>query len=189
MTNAQEKLRAQKKFEKLKNFLCSNLGSRNRKFNIIKKVDKNTSKSGEKEGNFVKLFLTPTLVKYFRNYPLRIIIEGANSKGETQLKNNFFGSKPAFDFSFKSETNLFSTSPFPLDTVGEVKYGNLNFRAFATGLGQIIGYLKASQFEANPKRYGYYIFFNTDLDKAITENDKKFLEEIWERENVFVVII
>jgi aspartate/methionine/tyrosine aminotransferase len=78
---------------------------------------------------------------------------------------------------------------FPLETVGEVKYGNLNFRSFATGLGQIIGYLKASQFEAVPKIYGYYIFFNTDVDKTITENDKKFLEELWENENIFVVII
>ena len=189
MIREQEKLKAQHKFKKLVSFLISNLGGEERKSRIIEKVRRETPKGREKEGNFVKLFLAPALTRYFLDYPLRVIIEGVNSEGATQFKNIFFGSRPAPDFSFKSESNLFSISPFPLDTVGEVKYANLNFRSFVTGLGQIIGYLKASEFEQSPKIYGYYIFFNTDLDGSIRETDKGFLEELWEKENIFVVII
>ena len=190
MTKEQEKLSAQKKFKKLENFLHSSLGGQKRKLKIIKEVDKETPRGGEKEGNFIKFFLGPVLIKYFNTYPsVKVIIEGMNSGGGTQLKSEFFGSMPAFDFSFKSEANLFAVSPFLLDTVGEVKYGKLTFRPFATGLGQIIGYLQASKLGESPKTYGYYIFFNTDIAKSITEKDKEFLEELWERENVFVVII
>lgn len=193
MTKEEEKLRTQKKFRALENFLRMNLGGPKRKPQIIKRVDKKTPKGGNKEGNFVKLYLTHFLVKYFQEHSIEVIVEGVNSSGATQFKNKFFGSKPAIDFLFKSEgLSLFPAPhiiPFPLDTVGEVKYGSLSFRSFATGLGQIIGYLKASQFEASPKIYGYYIFFNTDVGKTVTENDKKFLEELWDKENIFVVII
>lgn len=116
---------------------------------------------------------------------------GMNSKGETQFKSKFFGSRPAPDFLFnvKQQDLFHQPFPFPLDTVGEVKYCDLKFQTFISGLGQIIGYLNASKFEKSPKIYGYYIFFNTDLNKIITKNDEKFLEEIWEKENVFTVII
>ena len=193
MTKERQKTRALNKFKKLEKHLLSLLGGEKRKVKIIRKIEKETPKGGEKEGIFVKSFLCRVLFNYFRNSSIEVIIEGVNSEGRTQFKNKFLNSKPAVDFLFeKRPSGLFPVSHtilFPLETVGEVKYGDLNFRSFATGLGQIIGYLKASQFEASPKIYGYYIFFNTDGDKTITENDKKFLEELWEKENIFVVII
>jgi hypothetical protein len=192
MTREQQKIRAFNKFKKLERHLLSLLGGE-KKAKIIGKIEKETPKGGEKESIFVKSFLCRVLFNYFRDSSIEVIIEGVNSEGRTQFRSKFFNSKPAVDFLFeKRPLGLLPVSHtilFPLETVGEVKYGNLNFRSFATGLGQIIGYLKASQFEAAPKIYGYYIFFNTDVDKTITENDKKFLEELWENENIFVVII
>ena len=188
MISKQEKLRAQKKFKKLERHLVFCL--RNRKEKIIRKVDKVTSKGGEKENAFIKLFLTPVLRNYFKDHCIEVIVEGVNSEGRTQFRNKFFGSKPAPDFLFRmdNQPKLFNNRhpiPFPLNTVGEVKYDKLTFRSFAIGLGQIIGYLNADKrFE-----YGYYIFFNKDLNKDITDKDKEFLNKLWEKENIFVVII
>ena len=190
MRNNQEKLRAKRKFEKLAKCLNSHLGGKKRRIKIIRKVNRETPKGGEKEGVFIKLFLTPVLTSYFEHWSIEVIIEGVNSNGRTQFQDKFFGTKPAVDFLFEidKQKRLFSTRhplPFPLNTVGEVKYGKLTFRSFVTGLGQIIGYLNASKkFD-----YGYYIFFNTDIDKTITDRDRRFLDELWEKENIFVVII
>lgn len=184
-----DKPRALKKFNKLRNFLIGGLGGRARKNIIIATINRKHKVSGEKEGLFIKHFLAPKLLQYFKQYPIEIYIEGVNSKGETQLKNRFFGSKPAFDFSFSSPTTLFSTPDFPLGTVGEVKYDKLTFRAFITGLGQVIGYRQAANAEGKHKSYGYYIFFNTELDKTLTENEKNFLKELWGKENIFVLVI
>lgn len=193
MTKNEEKIKAKKKFEKLENFLRGNLGNKNKKIEIIKKIRRKILKNKKKESEFVKEFLEPILSRYFQKHSIDVIVEGKNSIGRTQFKNEFFGVKPAIDFLFKHENpSIFPSQynvPFPLDTVGEVKYEKLTFRNFAIGLGQIIGYLAASKFEQNPKIYGYYIFFNTDVDKSITDKDREFLDEIWEKENVFIVIL
>jgi len=65
----------------------------------------------------------------------------------------------------------------------------MTFRAFATGLGQVIGYRQAANAEGKRKSYGYYIFFNTDPDKTLTEKDNDFVKELWNKESVFVLII
>jgi len=156
MISKQEKLKAQKKFKKLEKYLISCFA--NRKVKIIRKIDKETPRGGEKEGIFIKLFLAPALSAYFKDRRIKVIVEGVNSNGETQFQDEFFG---------------------------EVKYGKLTFSLFTKGLGQIIGYLNADKkFD-----YGYYVFFNTNINKTITDRDKEFLEELWERENIFVVII
>jgi len=188
MISKQEKLRAQKKFKKLEKYLISCFA--NRKVKIIRKIDKETPREGEKEGIFIKLFLAPALSAYFKDRRIKVIVEGVNSNGETQFQDEFFGSKPAPDFLFRADSQPMLVDnrrvlPFPLNTVGEVKYGKLTFSLFTKGLGQIIGYLNADKkFD-----YGYYVFFNTNINKTITDRDKEFLEELWERENIFVVII
>jgi len=189
MPTQQEKLRAQRKFERLKHFLQARLGDKNKKLEIVREVQKTKGK----EAIFRKRFLFPVLNEYFKEHSIEVVTEGVNSEGRTRLRKEFLGVKPAVDFLFKPEDPSLFPSPYkipiPLDSVGEVKYGKLNFRLFSTGLGQIIGYLKASQFEEKPKIYGYYIFFNTDVDKDITDRDREFLDELWEKENIFVVII
>lgn len=193
-TNSQSKARARKKFTALENVLRNNLAGNKAK--IIRKVREKTVKKEKRESIFKKYFLTPVLDTYFKDYPIRIIVEGVDSKGGTRLKNMFFGSQPLADFFFKSkriEATLFSPTtsdpPFPLNTVGEVKYDKLNFHSFVTGIGQIIGYRAASRLQDKEKQYGYYIFFNINLEKSIDENAKQFLEELWEKEDIFVVII
>ncbi len=189
----EQKIKAQEAFNKLEKHLCYNLGWQQRKLKIIENIERKTLNGEHKEKVFKKIFLSKVLWNCFRDSSIEIIIEGMSNEENTQFCKRFFGSKPAPDFLFKSkiEPSLFPPKRILplLETVGEVKYGDLTFRSFVTGLGQVIGYLKASQLEKSPKIYGYYIFFNTNTDKVITETDKKFLEEIWEKENVFVVII
>ncbi len=190
MPTQQEKSRARGKFEKLAKYLNSCLGGKKRRIKIIRKVNREAPKGVEKEGFFIKRFLDRALRDYFKNRRIEVIMEGVNSEGRTQFRDKFFGSKPAPDFLFEidKQPRLFSTRhllSFPLNTVGEVKYDKLTFRSFVTGLGQIIGYLNTGKkFD-----YGYYIFFNTDIDKPVTDRERKFLDELWEKENIFVVII
>jgi len=127
----QEKLKVQKKFERLQRYLWFQLGGgdKKRKIKIIKRVKRKTPEGGKKESIFVKLFLVPVLSNYFRDLRIEIIIEGVNSRGKTQFKGVFFGSRPAVDFLFKidGQTGLFESRcflPFPLNTIGEVKYEN-----------------------------------------------------------------
>ena len=61
MISKQEKLRAQKKFKKLEKYLISCFA--NRKVKIIRKIDKETPRGGEKEGIFIKL-LTESLTGF-----------------------------------------------------------------------------------------------------------------------------
>lgn len=201
MSNITKKLKLQKeidknrthdKFNKLANFLSGNLGTRKSK--IINTIKSQTPKGREVEGRFTKRFLKPAIDGYFKGFPVEVIFEGVNSQGETQWKNKFFGSKPAPDFIFKPrQPSLFDNahSPFPLDTVGEVKYDKLTFRNFVTGLGQIIAYLESSRIEKEPKQYGYYIYFNTDIDKdtIISNHEETFLRTLWKQQNIFAVII
>lgn len=196
-----------KKFIKFTNFLKTSLRSKykvirqiqknrldKRYAMLIKKIPKDISNNTKKEIIFKKLFFAPAVKRYFINYPIDVIIEGINSKGKTQIKKAFLGSKPTADFIFESTDysgTLFSNhkAPLPLETAGEIKFGDLNFRSFMIGLAQLIGYLRASLLEDKPKIYGYYIFFNTDDSKEITNTDKDFLDELWEKENIFVVIL
>jgi len=152
-----------------------------KKEDIVKKVRGATPKNGESEGYFIKLFLAPLLREFIKENLEGLIIEGINSKGQTQFKKEFFGSKPAPDFRF--------TTPLPFNLVGEVKYGKLRLRSFATALGQLIVYLESSKNETEQSQYGYLIFFNTEESKELTEREKEFINLMWKRENMFITII
>ena len=77
----------------------------------------------------------------------------------------------------------------PFNLVGEVKYGKLRLRSFATALGQLIVYLESSKNETEQSQYGCLIFFNTEESKEPTEREKEFINLMWERENIFITII
>jgi len=145
---------------------------------IVKKIIKETPVGGEPEGRFIKLFLAPLLKEFFKENPEGLIIEGIKSRCRTQFKNYFFGSKPAPDFILNQ-----------LDTVGEVKYDKLRLRSFATALGQLITYIESSKKEIIQSKYGYLIFFNTEKHKEPTEQEKKFINLMWEQDNIFISII
>jgi len=148
------------------------------KEDIVKRVRGATPKGGEPEGHFIKLFLAPLLKEFFKENIGALIIEGINSKGQTQFKNYFFGSKPAPDFRFKQ-----------LDTVGEVKYDKLRLRPFITALGQLIAYIESSKKEVERSQYGCLIFFNTEVNEESVEQEEEFIKLMWERENIFFAII
>lgn len=199
MTEKILKNAAYKKFEDLRRYLQKEVLLHGGKGKIIKDVksitnEKDDEKRNKDEKNFVKLFLFPVLDQYFRPNDINVIAEGIN--GVIRFRNKFFGSNPSADFLFKKENQpkLFDLPadkiPFPIETVGEVKFEKLRFRLFASGLGQIIGYLRASKLELEPKNYGYYIFLNADLNKkSFSGNELKFFHELWVKENIFVVIL
>ena len=166
-------------YQKLNNisyYLKENLSSQ--KDDFIKRVQKATPKGCEPEGHFIKIVLSPLLEEFFKENLEGLIIEGVRSRGSTQFKNYFFGSRPAPDFRFNQ-----------LDTVGEVKYARLRLRSFATALGQLITYIESSKNEIVPSKYGYLIFFNTEKSKELQEQEKKFINLIWKRDNIFITII
>ena len=132
-----------------------------KKEDIVKKVQGATPKSGEPEGYFIKLFLAPLLREFLKENLEGLIIEGINSKGQTQFKKDFFGSKPAPDFRFKQ-----------FNMVGEVKYDKLRLRPFAIAIGQLITYIESSKNETKQSQYGCLIFFNTKKVKN-KRNEKK----------------
>jgi hypothetical protein len=96
-------------------------------------------KGGEPEGRFMKLFLADSLREFFEDRSDSLVIEGINSKGKTQFKISFFGSKPGPDLVF-NHPHLFTF-------VGEVKFGPMRLREFATGIGQVIAYIESSRLE------------------------------------------
>jgi hypothetical protein len=148
---------------------------------IVAKVKEATPPGGEPEGNFIKLFLAPLLRNFCKHKFEGLIIEGINSKGRTQFKNYFFGSRPAPDFRFKE--------PLPLSLVGEAKYCKLQLRSLAIGLGQLITYIESSNNELEPSQYGYLIFFNTGVSKKLSRQENNFIKLLWEQENIFITII
>jgi len=149
-----------------------------KKEDIVKKVRGATPKGGEPEGYFIKLFLAPLLREFLKENLEGLTIEGINSKGRTQFKKDFFGSKPAPDFRFKQ-----------FNMVGEIKYDKLRLRPLATALGQLITYIESSKNESEPSQYGYLVFFNTNRSKKPTKQEEDFIRLIWERENIFITII
>jgi len=169
----------QKTYYKLSNlslYLKENLLPR--KEDIVKNVLESTPINGEPEGYFIKLFLAPLQINFLKENPEGLFIEGINSKGRTQFKKDFFGSKPAPDFIFKK-----------YNTIGEVKYCKLRLRTFAVALGQLIAYIESSKNEVEKSQYGYLIFFNTEKRNGLTEQEKKFINLMWKRNNIFITII
>ena len=161
--------------------LCLKDNLLTQKVKIVRKVKGVTPKGGEPEGNFIKLFLEPLIKEFLKEDSEGLIVEGIDSKGQTQFKGDFFGSKPAPDFRFKA--------PLPFTLVGEVKYGKLQLRSLATALGQLITYIESSESEAEQSQYGYLVFFDTKGSNKITEKEKDFIKLIWKRENIFIAII
>jgi len=156
-------------------YLKDNMQSQ--KDTIVMKVRKATLKGGEPENYFIKLSLAPLLIKFFKQKSKGLIIEGINSRGQTQFKNYFFSSRPAPDFRFKE--------PLPFNLVGENKYCKLQLRSIATGLGQLITYIESSKNESEPSQYGYLNFFNTGVSKELSTQENNFIKLLWERENIF----
>lgn len=194
----QQKNWANAQFKKLNVFLQHNLGGYNeqRKSKIIRRIDaesKTKKLHRKKESIFKNIYLSFALSQFCSRfkYNIKPIIEGDRKQTKTKSEQMIFGTNPSADFLFISqEPTLFKSSvPFPIDTVGELKYDKLNFRAFVTGLGQLIGYLNINKFHGNIYRYGFYIFFNIDLGREVTSAEDNFLQDLWERENIFVCII
>ncbi len=166
-------------YQKLNNIsLCLIENSLPKKESIVKKIREETPKGCEPEGRFIKIILAPLLKKFFKENSGGLIIEGVKSRGQTQFKNYFFSSMPAPDFRFKQ-----------LDIVGEVKYDKLRLRPFAIALGQLITYIESSKNEIVQSQYGYLIFFNIEKSKEPTEQEKKFINLLWKRDNIFITII
>jgi len=177
--NKSDKMDKQEIYRQLNNlsfYLKKNLLPK--KEDIVKKVRGAPPRGDEPEGYFIKLFLAPLLREFFKGNLGGLIIEGINSKGQTQFKKDFFGSKPAPDFRFKQ-----------FNMVGEVNYDKLQLRPFVTALGQLITYIKSSKNETEQSKYGCLIFFNTEESKEPTEREKEFINLMWERENIFIMII
>ncbi len=185
----ENKRRAFEELKKIECFLQEKLGGE-RKKEIVEGVKRKALEKADKigvmenEGLFTKQFFAPVLRDYFQEKPVDVIVEGMESSGETIIKNDSFG-VIGCDFLLLSKDNNFSLR----STIGEIKYGRLKFQSFTGGLGQVIGYIHVYKNTERPKQYGLFCFFNTDETRNISKEDKEFLGEIWERENVFTVII
>jgi hypothetical protein len=160
-------------------YLKNNLQPQKEK--IVMKVKEAVPKGGEPEGYFIKNFLAHLLSEFFKQKSEGLIIEGINSKGQTQFKNYFFNSRPAPDFRFKKS--------LPFNLVGEFKYCKLQLRSIAIGVGQLMTYIESSKIESEPSQYGYLIFFNTGVSKELSTQENNFIRLLWEQENIFITII
>ena len=175
MTTNLSKTKAYQQFKYLENHLKETIG--NNKKSIISRVKSKTSYNHECEGVFIKSFLSKNLLNMFLD---NIIIEGIDSKGKTQFKKSFFGSKPAPDFVIN---NL-------LTVVGEVKYDSLTARSISLAIGQVLVYLKSSKYESYKYDYGCIIFFDKSCKSdAIGEKEAEFIKYLWEHENIYLIII
>lgn len=169
------KQEVEQKLSQLTEELRKNLGGR--KATIIKDVRANTPKGREQEGTFRKRFLVPVLENVFADDGL--IVEGIGSQGLTQFKNNFFGGKPAVDF-IVSKPGI----------VGEVKYQPLSPSNFGGAVGQALVYLISSKQEEAKFPYGAVIFFTTRPEITTpTSTERQFIQLLWERDNIFVIVI
>jgi len=148
---------------------------RDNKEKIINEVG--ISSGSYPEGYFVKNYLAKYLFDFFETY---VHIEGINSEGLTQYKNDFFCSKPAPDFIVKEPYNL----------VGEVKYCNLSTRELATAIGQAIMYLHSSRSEEFVYEFGLIICFDKSMKHTSLDSSEEILiKELWDKENIFIVIV
>lgn len=159
--------------------LSRELGSR--KSEIVADVRDNTPKGGEAEGHFMKRRLEKRLRECFGDEKGHLVIEGVESHGVTQFKHPFFGNKPAPDFVFND--------PRRFALVGEVKYGRISLRAFATGIGQAISYMQSSKRESTCYEYGYLLFFNTAGGYKLSPQEQDFQRRLWDQHNLFVQVL
>lgn len=162
-------------FKELENIIKTELGSK--KEEIMQQVKLNTPAGGEPEGTFTKMFLSTAIKTVFPDD----IIEGMDSMSKLHFTELFFGSGADIDFLVNK----------PAKICGEVKYTRLSKQSLGVDTGKLIMLMSTGKTYRIQFQYGCQIFFDTGSAKAnILNNEEEiFIRRLWERENIYLIII